>query len=280
MRPVKIKTPPPLQAIETRPVDPPPEEPLPEEPMSELAIEIMTARELQLHMLPSEPPRIPGYEVTAFYDACDLLAGDFFDFVEPSLGYTGFLVADVSGHGLTAAMIMSAAMKTFSFHARGELSPRKVLVNMYKELKNDLPKERFITAFYAILNHNSGEIRYARAGHNPALLCAGEGAPVEVLRAPGLAIGLGKMQVFEQAITEGEAQMPHGASLLLYSDGLTEAHNPYGDQYGEERLKSVYSSLAGRPSRPLVEALVHDVHAYTESDINEDDVTLLVAKRK
>jgi sigma-B regulation protein RsbU (phosphoserine phosphatase) len=252
----------------------------PEEPMSELAIEINAARELQLKVLPSEPPRIPGYEVTAFYDACDLLAGDFFDFIEPDLGYTGFLVADVSGHGLTAAMIMSAAMKTFSIHARGQRSPRQVLINVHKELENDLPRERFITAFYAILNQSSGKVSFARAGHNSSLLCAGEGAAVEVLRTPGLAIGLGGLKTFSESLQEGETHIPPGGSLLMYSDGLTEAHNLAGDQYGEERLMDVYSSLAGLNSRPLVESLVQDVHTYTETDINEDDVTVLAVKRK
>ncbi len=253
---------------------------LTEEPMTELGREITAARELQLQMLPSKPPNIPGYEATAFYAACDLLAGDFFYFVDPDAGHTGLLVADVSGHGLTAAMVMAAALKTFSFHARGELSPKNVMVNTYKDLESDLPKGRFITAFYLILNHTNGQIKYARAGHNPSLLCAGNNAPVVELTAPGLAIGLGGVDRFTSHMQEGEAQMDRGAALLLYSDGITEAHNSENEEYGERRLQHALSQTAGKRSRPLIEELIEDLQRFTETDFYEDDVTLLAIKRK
>jgi len=252
----------------------------PEEQIAELRRDVLAARALQLRMLPSLTPKIPGYEVTAFYDACDVLAGDFFQFVKPGDGETGFLVADVSGHGLTAAMIMAATIKTFSFYARRELSPKTVLANIYQELRDDLPKGRFITAFYAILNHSTGKLRFARAGHNPALICRGTGAAVEELMGKGMAIGLGGPEFFQQCLEENETHMPVGSSLLLYSDGLTEAHNSKGEQFGEDRLKAEFSKRAGERSRPMVEQLIQKMRAHTQSYINEDDLTLMVLKRK
>lgn len=251
-----------------------------EQQIEEFGRDVIAARELQLRMLPSKPPKIFGYEVTAFYDACDMLAGDFFQFVKVSEGQTGFLVADVSGHGLTAAMLMAATLKTFSLHARGESSPRKVLHKVFTELSEDLPPGRFITAFYAVLDHASGTLRYARAGHNPAYLWNPERNEVIELKETGVALGLGSPDLFESRTQESALVMPRGASLLLYSDGVTEAHNPQGDQFGEERLLKLFGQIANLRSRPLVEAIIKELHEHTTVDYNEDDLTLVVLKRE
>ncbi|MBI3831003.1 MAG: serine/threonine-protein phosphatase [Planctomycetes bacterium] len=251
-----------------------------EQQIEEFGRDVLAARELQIRMLPSRPPKIFGYEVTAFYDACDVLAGDFFQFVNVSDGQTGFLVADVSGHGLTAAMLMAATLKTFSFHARGESSPRKVLHKVFTDLRDDLPPGRFITAFYAVLDHASGTLRYARAGHNPAYLWHPERNEIQELKETGVALGLGTPELFESRTEEGATIMPRGAALLLYSDGITEAHNPQGEQFGEERLRSLFAEIANLRSRPLVEQVINALREHTTTDFNEDDLTLVVLKRE
>lgn len=248
--------------------------------IEELGRDILAARELQLRMLPSKPPRIAGYEATAFYDACDVLAGDFFQFVDINGTHTGFLVADVSGHGLTAAMLMAATLKTFSLHARNELSPRAALSKVFKDLHGDLPPGRFITAFYAVLNHASGELRYARAGHNPAYLWHPERREVVELKENGVALGLGSPDLFEQRTTETAVILPRGSSLLLYSDGITEAHNPHGEQFGEDRLRNLFGEIANLRSRPMVEQVINALREHTTTDVNEDDLTLVVLKRE
>lgn len=252
----------------------------PEEQIEELRRDILAARELQLRMLPSRPPKIPGYEATAFYDACDVLAGDFFQFVDIGGTHTGFLVADVSGHGLTAAMLMSATLKVFALHARNETSPRTVLHNVFQDLSGDLPPGRFITAFYAILNHRTGELRFARAGHNPAYLWHPEQKSVLELKENGVALGLGSPELFHSRTEEGVTIMPRGASLLLYSDGITEAHNPQGEQFGEDRLRGLFAEIANLRSRPMVEQVINALREHTTTDINEDDLTLVVLKRE
>ena len=250
-----------------------------EDQIDELRRDINAARELQLRMLPSRPPRIPGYECTAFYDACDMLAGDFFQFVEATPNHTGFLVADVSGHGLTAAMLMASCFKTFSIHAREKTSPREVLDKVYRELAPDLPQGRFITAFYAVLNHASGEVKYARAGHNPAFLYQASRKEVLELKQGGLALGLGNPDLFLQRMEEGVTHLLPGSTLLIYSDGITEAHNTSGEQFGEQRLLSTFQQVAHLRSRPMVERLIEDMRAHTQTDINEDDLTLVILKR-
>jgi len=251
-----------------------------EDQLDELRRDIIAARELQLRMLPSRPPRIPGYECTAYYDACDMLAGDFFQFVEAAPGHTGFLVADVSGHGLTAAMLMATCFKTFSIHARGKTSPREVMGAVYREMAADMPQGRFITAFYAVLNHASGEVKYARAGHNPGFLYQASHKEVLELKLGGVALGLGNPDLFSERMEEGVAHLLPGSTLLLYSDGITEAHNSRGEQFGEKRLLETFQKVAHLRSRPMVEQLIEDMRAHTQSDINEDDLTLLVLKRE
>lgn len=241
--------------------------------------EMVAARELQIQLLPSQPPQVPGYEVSAFYDACEMLAGDLFQFTTPLPGYTGFFIADVAGHGLDAALMMAMTLKTFSMHARGRASPAEVLSLVCHELTNDLPKGKFITALYAILHEETGEIRFARAGHNPAFLAEPARGKVTPMREGGLALGVGSPQLFTSRLKEGRAQMTPGAAILFYTDGLVEAHSPDGTPFGEGRLCATFMQRSPQRSRLIIEGIVDELRQHVASDQNQDDLTLIVLKR-
>lgn len=241
--------------------------------------DMAAARELQLQILPSQPPQVPGYEVSAFYDACEMLAGDLFQFTDPAPGFTGFFIADVAGHGLDAALMMAMAMKTFSLHARGRTSPAEVLNTVCHDIARDLPKGKFITALYAILHQESGELRYARAGHNPAFLAEPARGRAQPLQAGGMALGVGSPELFASRLSEGTAQLAPGAAVLFYTDGLVEAHSPEGIAFGEGRLCSTFLKRSPQRSRLIIEGIVDELRQHVASDQNQDDLTLIVLKR-
>lgn len=241
--------------------------------------DMAAARELQIQLLPSQPPQVQGYEVSAFYDACEMLAGDLFQFTDPAPGYSGFFIADVAGHGLDAALMMAMTLKTFSMHARGKTAPAEVMSLVCQELCHDLPKGKFITALYAILHRESGEIRYARAGHNPAFLAEPARGHVQPLRESGLALGVGSPQLFTSKLKEGVTHMPPGSALLFYTDGLVEAHSPEGVPFGEGRLCATFAQRSPQRSRLIIEGIVSELRQHIGSDHNQDDLTLIVVKR-
>ena len=237
------------------------------------------ARELLVKLLPSKPPKIPGYEISAFNDACEHLAGDLFKFFAVAEGFTGFLIADVSTHGMEAAIIMSLALKNFSLRAAGRLSPAATLSIVGRDMAGDLPNGKFITAFYAILNHATGELRYARAGHPPALLANAASGQVEELNASGPGLGIGTQEAYRERLGEGSARIASGEMLLLYSDGIVGARNSRGEPFGAPRLMQVLQAQSQQRSRGAITAILKQIHAHLGENPLQDDMTLIIVKR-
>lgn len=237
------------------------------------------ARDIQIRMLPSRPPEVPGYEISTFYEPCEMLGGDFFQFAPAGAGRTGFLIADVSGHGTEAAMLMAMALKSFGVRALGRSSPADVLCRVAHDMATDLPRGKFITAFYAILEHDTGKLLYARAGHNPGMLVDAERRSILELTDNGLALGVATPKVFESKLEEGIAMLPLRASILLYTDGLSEARDPSGEPFGEGRLEQTLLREGDQSSQMILDEILEDFRLHTGTGVKEDDVTIVVLKR-
>ena len=243
------------------------------------AAELDAARRVQLQMLPSKPPQIQGYEISAFYDACVELGGDLYQFYDITPNHTGLLIGDVSGHGAAAAVIMAMATKSCTVRSARELSPAAALKSVNQDLAPDLQGGKFITAFYGILEHLTGTVRYVRAGHPPPYMLHSDGR-VSALTGSGLGLGVGGVQHFEAQIQENVIVLEPGSALVLYTDGILEAMNDERQEFGAQRLQELLSELAGSSAQDISLGILSEVRAHAGAAQMDDDVTLVVIRHR
>jgi predicted ATPase len=235
---------------------------------------LLRARSVQLGMLPP-PPKLEGVDIDVFYEACDELGGDFYDFVTVSPTELGIVLADVSGHGLDAALMMAAAKKTLQIHARRSSSPAEVLIAACEDLADDLPKGSFITVWYGVLNSETGLLRYASAGHNPLILRRRGSSQVSRHSAKGVVLGSVFLKAMQDGLEEQSLQLQHGDTVLLYTDGVTEAARPDDEQFGLDRLGGVVAKSETPDSGKLLADVLEELKEFCGERVWEDDVTLL-----
>src|ERR671913_352256 len=195
--------------------------------------ELEVARSIQQASLPEEVPTPEGWQISPFYQPAREVGGDFYDFFELPEGRLGLVVGDATGKGVPAALVMASARSMLRAVARAsEYSPGDVLGRVNDTLVTDMPPNMFVTCFYCILDPQSGSMSYANAGHDLPYVHHGDGA--EELRARGMPLGLMPGMSYEQK----EVVLDAGVSVLLYSDGLVEAHDPKGEMFGFPRVRA------------------------------------------
>jgi len=242
--------------------------------------ELAAARNVQLKMLPDAPPLIDGFEVSAFYNPCAELGGDLFHFLPmQDSDHTGFLIGDVSGHGVDAALIMSMALKSFTLRCRESIDPVKVLGKVNEDLIPDIPQGRFLTATLAALDHRTGELHCGRAGHNPSYMLDPRTTQISEVTGAGLALGAVKPALFEKAAKPHTVMIPPNGIFLMYTDGVVEARDFNGNMYSEERLKEALILHRNKSSQEIVEGLVQHLRTFVAGHPFEDDVTFVVVRR-
>lgn len=235
--------------------------------------ELKIARLIQQTLLPKELPDLPGWQLTTFYQPARAVGGDFYDFIPYEDGRLGLVVGDVTDKGVPAALVMATTRSILRSSAQSELSPGEVLERANDLLFPDIPPRMFVTCFYAILDPRNGCLRYANAGHDlPYRWHAGE---VAELRATGMPLGLMPGMHYE----EKETTLAHGESVLLYSDGLVEAHNPAHDMFGFPRLVTLLGAYEGG-GKTAIDYLRHELATFTGAGWEqEDDITLVTLER-
>jgi serine phosphatase RsbU (regulator of sigma subunit) len=238
--------------------------------------ELRVARSIQHASLPKEVPELEGWQISPYYQPAREVGGDFYDFFELEEGRVGVVVGDATGKGVPAALVVSAtsSMLRAVAQALGSSSPGEVLAQVNETLSARIPLNMFVTCFYAILEPESGSLRYANAGHDLPYLRHSDGE-CEELRARGMPLGLMPGMSYE----EGEVSLREEDSVLFYSDGLVEAHNPKGEMFGFPRLRAFVVEQAAE-ERSLEEALLEKLHSFVgEGWVQEDDITLLTLER-
>ncbi len=214
--------------------------------------ELALARDVQQHLLPSRFPSLGRIEVEVLSQPSQQLGGDYYDVLPVDGKHHGFLIADVSGKGAPAALMMAACRASLRLCAPGEVSPAAVLRRVNRALQPDMPPGMYITLFYGILNLDTLELRYCRAGHEAGLLLrAGGGAPV-LLGEGGMALGMVPGELFDDTLEEGGVTLDPGDLLALYTDGINEACNVSGEEFGRDR---VVETLGRHQNEPLAEIL-------------------------
>ncbi|MHC4840175.1 MAG: SpoIIE family protein phosphatase [Planctomycetota bacterium] len=236
------------------------------------------ARSIQLGMLP-DVPTIPGLDFHVHYSACDELGGDFYDFVDVGPFELGIVVADVSGHGLDAALLMASAKKTVQIHGRGRRSPAETLQVVCEDLAAELPTNSFITMFYGVLDLRSFELTYASAGHNPPILVNPQRSEtLSTLTAKGVVIGASMKKLIATTLQEETIRLQEGDSLVIHTDGLTEAMSPEREEYGEERLHKLLLSDTDCSAARLVATINDELVDHLDGAEPSDDLTILAVR--
>jgi serine phosphatase RsbU (regulator of sigma subunit) len=239
--------------------------------------ELRIARLIQQTLLPKTLPELPGYDVAAYYQPAREVGGDFYDFLELEDGRLGLVVGDVTDKGVPAALVMATTRTMLRAAAQRLFSPGEVLRRANDALVTDIPPNMFITCLYAILEPESGHLVYANAGHDlPYRRKAGSSSEsAEELRATGMPLGLMPGMDYE----EKEITLEGGESILLYSDGLVEAHDPQREMFGFPRLQGMVGAHRSGGSS-LIGFLLSELTRFTGEDWEqEDDITLVTLER-
>ena len=237
--------------------------------------ELQVARRIQQASLPKEVPEQEGWQISPFYQPAREVGGDFYDFHLLSEGRVGIVVGDATGKGVPAALVMSTTLGMLQAvsQAFDSSSPGEVLSRVNETLVARIPPNMFVTCFYAILDPESGTLRYANAGHDLPYLRR-RGGECEELRARGMPLGLMPGMGYEQK----ELVLEGGEAALFYSDGLVEAHDPEGGMFGFPRLQALVAEHGEENS--LEERLLEELYSFVgEGWEQEDDITLLTLRR-
>ncbi len=233
--------------------------------------ELQVSRRIQQASLPEEVPKLEGWQISPYYQPAREVGGDFYDFHLLSEGRLGVVVGDATGKGVPAALVMSTTLGMLRLAAQSYSSPGVMLQRVNEALCPYIPANMFVTCFYAVLDPESGLLRYANAGHDlPYLHHDGE---AKELRARGMPLGLMSSMGYE----EMELVLEAGESVLFYSDGLVEAHNPEGEMFGFPRLRALVAEHG--EERSLGDFLLEELYSFVgDGWEQEDDITLVTLR--
>jgi serine phosphatase RsbU (regulator of sigma subunit) len=233
--------------------------------------ELKVAAAIQQSLLPPAARQGAYFSTAAASIACRAVGGDFFDYVDlPNAGF-GFIVGDVAGKGSPAALLAAAVLGMFSAEAMYQTSPAAVITRLNQGLFRRAIESRFLTTFYGIMKAD-GAFTYCNAGHNPPILLSPSG--VRRLETGGVVLGL-----FEHASFEEETvQLQPGDAIVVFSDGVTEALNPQGDEYTDERLVASVTARPWPSPQDAVDAVLADVRSFCGDATQSDDVTMMMVR--
>jgi len=229
--------------------------------------EAQEARQIQEALFPKSSPLVPGYKISGFSVPAGAVGGDWYDFIPLSQGRWGLVLADASGKGTAAALMMSAARGILRSLAENCAAPGEVLDRLNRLLLNDFPVGRFVTMLYAVLDPAARTLSIANAGHPWPLLANGSAAQV-VSGANGLPIGFA-----QENFAQTRIELAPGARVLFYSDGISEAENVSGEDYGSRLLQVLNSG-----SELCAERVLDDVRAFATGRGLQDDATVILVK--
>ena len=241
---------------------------------AKIRLDLEHARSIQQKLLPQDIKSSgEDYSISTRYQAANTVGGDYYDLFRIADGVYGLIVADVSGHGIASALIMSMAKVLLKTYSKDETSPQRTLERINEAFISEIATEHFVTTFYAVFDVNKRKIRFTSAGHCPVLFLNKKSGACDLLKADGLFLG-----VFpDMMLCEKEIAYAHGEHrLILYTDGLTEAVNASNAMYGTERLvKTAKETVALNPDDTIEAILAHQKN-FRGGVQAEDDMTLLV----
>jgi len=239
--------------------------------------ELLIAQEFQKFLLPKECPRIAGIEIAASSLPAHEVGGDFYDFFWLDGERLGIVIADVAGKGVRGALVMTMMRSVMRAESPHGPSPCAVLERVNERILADTRERIFITMIFAILDLSRRTLTFARAGHEPLVAFSRTDGAVRLLAPDGIALGLVDSRLFS-LIRDIEVPLNDGDIVVLYTDGMIEAMDERGREYGQERLLDMLRTHSEASAEDLVHTFVTDVRRFTRGQRQSDDVTLVVLK--
>jgi serine phosphatase RsbU (regulator of sigma subunit) len=237
--------------------------------------ELELATEIQQSFQPSAPPVMDDYEFQGISFSCYEIGGDYYDFIPQHDGNMLVALGDVSGKGTAAALLMSSVHAAIHAQVAAKTSLYEMVKSVNQYLAENTPTNRFVTLFVAELDPRTGVLNYINAGHNPPLLARASGE-VEQLESGGFPLGIIPMADFEV----GQLNLEAGETLVIYSDGVSEANNLQEEEFGMERLVQVVSKNLKSSAAGMRDKIESALSAFTTTAAPNDDITLVIVKRK
>lgn len=241
---------------------------------AELTHYMQAAARLQKRLvLPQSPPDWPEVAWGIHYSPLDPLGGDLYGFARPDNVHIGVLIADASGHGIPAAMVAILARLAFAEVSKQTVRPGEVLAAMNHRLQ-DMTDERFVTAFYGVLNRRTRRLTYANAGHPFPIRYSARTKTADELPARGFLLGV----MPEEMYAERTVDLEPGDRLCLFTDGVADCRDERGETFGHDRLRRLLPEVANQPAAAMTEAVVGELTRFRGAAKPVDDMTLLLAE--
>lgn len=237
--------------------------------------EVQLAQEIQSNLLPSEAPEILGYELAGISIPAKEVGGDYFDYIPMADGRMGLAVGDVSGKGVGAALLMATSQATLRGQVVGADDPAEAMGRTNFLMCSATRRGTFVTLFLAMLDPETGKVSYANAGHNRPFIVGPDGR-FEVLTTGSLVLGFMRSHTYQRA----EHTLAPGETLVIYSDGVTEAMNPSSEQFEEERLYDLAKKHQNDGANAVLDRVINEVKRFAGEREQSDDITLLIVRRK
>lgn len=246
----------------------------------EIEGELKNAREVQRVLLPQDDPVVAGFRVNGTNLPARIISGDYYDYIELLDGKLGVVIADVSGKGVSAGLLMAMCRSLLRAVALASSSPSTVLAAVNRYLYPDIREDMFISMIYGILDPSDGTMTFARAGHDPALIFRKATGEIQVSKPRGLALGIDGGNVFERVTKDEKITLESGDCVLLFTDGVKEAINSADEEYGLERLAETFRAAASLGAEAIVKRVQEDVRSFTGEGPQMDDVTIVAIEKR
>src|SRR5438093_1728324 len=238
-----------------------------------LATQLESAREVQLQLLPPRDPKLEGFDISAYNFPTEEVSGDYYDWVRIYDDQIGIVIADVSGKGVPAALLMAFLRASLRAASHIGYAPHISMSKVNYLLWESIERNQFVTAFYGILDATNRTLAYSNAGHNPPLLLDVNG-DAHFEERGGVPLGMFR----DSRYYEYYATIKPGQTLVLYTDGVTEATNPAGEEYGRDRLVDAARRAKDLPARETIDFIHQDLMQWTDGLGATDDVTFFIVK--
>lgn len=240
--------------------------------------ELDVAREVQRKILPLRLPEYDNLDISSVFIPAFEVGGDYYDFFEISRQKLGFVIADVSGKGISAAFIMAEVKGIFESLSRTITKPRDILIGANNILKRALNRSSFVSASYGIVDTEKGTLTISRAGHCPAILV--RDGKAEILKPSGIGLGLNFTEHFDNSLDETEIHLNEEDLIVLYTDGITDAKNKELEDFGTQKFEKILIDNSKSTPDEIANAVIREVTVFSQSHSQYDDITLVILKWK
>lgn len=245
-----------------------------------LDADLQVAQDIQRILLPSSAPCIDGFQICGVNIPARQVSGDYFDYIKIDNDRCGVAIADVSGKGVPASLIMAMCRSVLRIKAAENTSAADVMHQVNRQIYPDIKEDMFISAAYLVLDSKTQQITLCRAGHDAPLLYRAKEKSVTKINPPGMALGIDSGDVFDRITADFSVKLEQDDCLILYTDGVTEALDSKGFEFGMERMIASIQASAPEGAADILKRLTDDLRNFTGTNPQNDDITLIVIRKK